>query len=829
MKKLFTILLSGSILLGISACEKKMNIQQPTSANSISEITAIVDMMEEDQISPTEGNIISTPAQQERMYQNPVMDTTHEPGASFGDPFVMRYNGRYYLYSTNHEMHCWTSEDLVNWTYVGLCADVEQVYDAWAPEVTYYNGTFYMSTAPFNGQGPYILTSDSPTGPFTYASKNIDLWFDASIFIDDDGKWYMYIPHSGDTLHALKMDSPTTVEAWTNTDLRLNVASGAWTEGPYVIKHKDTYFMTYCGGGVSNPSYQIHYATTDGDLMKFKAAENYPLIINTDLNNYPATGHNSMVTGPNLDSLYIVYHSMLGNQPRVMMLDPLYINGNYMQAMAPTYTAQQAPDMPDIYSRFDSEESLSDWTVLNAEIKDSELNLSEGGIVLSQNGIEGDFTAEFNFLEINDTYYDRTFIPAYGKAGAIFDYTDANNYGAAYLNTEGQKLEVVFVENGKETVYKDILYPSFDDSFDFSVLQMLTIKKSGNTYTFLFNNRTVGEHKSELKGGAIGVSCVSGTAKVGFVGIEGHVWHSSYKEFHKPIEGEFGAILCVENDLNRKEYNGREYLSVKSGETYNYYINAKSSVNYDFGMKYRSTEAFSFDLYFNGDLIYQGTAPASENDRTEVFRGLALTEGYGILTFKITEGTADIFNYKFITSKNVTEVINFDLASPLYAEEPWKVENGEFSTNIISKYLYGDREWSNYSVSATFKSKGDYLNANMLFRVTQESAPLDYGTTECVAYYLGYYVALVNDGINEYVALCKQNYGGTELARYNTKLSLNDPITVTAEVIDENIKVYLDGNLIIEYSDPEPFIKGAVGFSDISSATVKDLRVEPIS
>ena len=117
----------------------------------------------------------------------------------------------------------------------------------------------------------------------------------------------------------------------------------------------------------------------------------------------------------------------------------------------------------------------------------------------------------------------------------------------------------------------------------------------------------------------------------------------------------------------------------------------------------------------------------------------------------------------------------------------------------------------------------------MLFRVTQESAPLDYGTTECVAQYLGYYVTLVNDGTNEYVALCKQNYGGTELVRYDTELPLNTDIEVTAEVLDENIKVFINGELIIEYTDTDPYMKGAVGFSDISMATVKDLKVEPLS
>lgn len=830
MRKFSAAVLAVTIIIGLSSCGRKMNILKPTSTNNISTIKASVDIAEEVLISPTEGKIISQTEEENNMYQNPALGIENEnivPHLGIGDPFILRYNGIYYLYHSA-AAQCWTSEDLVNWNYEGYYTEDPVILDnPWAPEFTYYNGKFYGIFNP-QGEGPYFGVSDSPTGPFTLASKNFDLQFDGSFFIDDNGDMYFSYPQT-ERIIVAKMDSPVSVAEGTHIHTNCNVAGG-WTEGPMIIKHKDTYFMTYCGGEVSNEGYQIHYATSN-DPLNWEESNNNPIIINTDESKLVRLGHNSMVVGPNLDSLYIIYHSMESHigALRQMSIDPLYINGDYMQAFGPTFTSQTVPELPDIYSRFNSPESLEGWTYVNAEIINSELNLSEGGVVISQKGIEGDFTAEYNFLEIEDIYYENSFIPAYGKAGAIFDYTDENNYGAAYINTEGSSLEIVFIVDGKETSYKEVLNASFDDSVNYSVLQTLTVKKSGSTYTFLFNNKTLGSYDSELKNGSIGVSCISGTAKIGFVGIEGNVWHSSYKEYYKPVAGEFGALLCVENDLNTKEYDGKEYLTVESNETYNYYINAESEGNYDFGIKYRSKKDFSFELYLNGNLIYQGSAPASEYDRTEIFRNVKLTQGYGVITFKITEGSADLFNYEFITSTELSETIIFDLNTPLYSEPSWNVENGELKTDSFVKMLYGNREWSDYSVSAEFAPKTDNFWASLLFRVTNESLSPTDSTKEDQYYYLGYSANIVNDEGKSYIALCKQNYGTTELERYDTEFPLNTTIEVTAEVIKDTIKIYLDGNLVIEYSDLDPYMKGAVGFSDVSTVTVNSLKIEPVS
>ena len=116
----------------------------------------------------------------------------------------------------------------------------------------------------------------------------------------------------------------------------------------------------------------------------------------------------------------------------------------------------------------------------------------------------------------------------------------------------------------------------------------------------------------------------------------------------------------------------------------------------------------------------------------------------------------------------------------------------------------------------------------MIFRATNESLTPGYSFAECKEYYLGYSVSLFNDGKESYVALNKDNYGRTELVRVNVNVPCDTPVELKAEAVGENIKVYLNGELVIEYADPDPFMKGAVGFSNIVSAKVSDLKAEPL-
>ena len=62
-----------------------------------------------------------------------------------GDPFVMKYNGEYYCYSSGSDgVNLLHSLDLVHFEHRGLCMQEEGAHEYWAPCVIYDNGKFYI-------------------------------------------------------------------------------------------------------------------------------------------------------------------------------------------------------------------------------------------------------------------------------------------------------------------------------------------------------------------------------------------------------------------------------------------------------------------------------------------------------------------------------------------------------------------------------------------------------------------------------------------------------------------------------------------------------------
>ncbi|MCQ2400224.1 MAG: DUF1080 domain-containing protein [Clostridia bacterium] len=61
------------------------------------------------------------------------------------------------------------------------------------------------------------------------------------------------------------------------------------------------------------------------------------------------------------------------------------------------------------------------------------------------------------------------------------------------------------------------------------------------------------------------------------------------------------------------------------------------------------------------------------------------------------------------------------------------------------------------------------------------------------------------------VVLGKQNYSWTALNSYSASMEIGKTYHLKVEAYGANIKVYLDGELVIDYTDPDPYITGAAG------------------
>lgn len=107
----------------------------------------------------------------------------------------------------------WKSNNLIDWEYGGLVTEEASTKAAYAPEVTYWNGAFYMYTSP-GGNGHYVYKSDSPLGPFKKQTENLGMGIDGHVFIDDDGKWYFYSTGSNQIIARPMSDPIPSVNQW---------------------------------------------------------------------------------------------------------------------------------------------------------------------------------------------------------------------------------------------------------------------------------------------------------------------------------------------------------------------------------------------------------------------------------------------------------------------------------------------------------------------------------------------------------------------------------------------------------------------------------------
>lgn len=252
--------------------------------------------------------------------EKPAQTYTNAVYAGYADPDILCYDGKYYLYATGgtggYDVH--VSTDLVNWTKHPEKA-VEPVLwgrttNYWAPDVEYINGLFYMVVTCNESIG--IAVSDSPLGPFTELHDSVLYTgaIDGHLFVDDDGKVYLYYVHfdNGNNIAGVRLNKKmqplkhtwkmiiTPREEWETRD-------GNITEGPYMLKHNGTYYLTYSGSNFINPEYAVGYATSQKPLGDFEKYDLNPIMVGNS--QVSGAGHHCFTTTKDGSQLVIVYHT----------------------------------------------------------------------------------------------------------------------------------------------------------------------------------------------------------------------------------------------------------------------------------------------------------------------------------------------------------------------------------------------------------------------------------------------------------------------------------------------------------------------------------------
>lgn len=284
------------------------------------------------------------------------------------------------------------SDDLKQWESCGQIykGGLETQWNKdcfWAPEVYERDGKYYLFYSANDRNNPTgeaeifrigVAVSDSPAGPFgdlynrPLFSPDYPV-IDANVYFDDaNGRCYLYFSrccykHSveseiADSLRAagsfpeieeswvygvelkpdfsgiigeprLLLSPPTRLSdvqsEWESRSATHGEVGRRWTEGSFLFREGDTYYIMYSANSYQGRYYAVGYATSDNPLGPFTKAMNNPVLEENVSRGgrVMGTGHNMVLTMPD-GNRYCVYHGRMSDNPdeRVVFIDRLVVD-----------------------------------------------------------------------------------------------------------------------------------------------------------------------------------------------------------------------------------------------------------------------------------------------------------------------------------------------------------------------------------------------------------------------------------------------------------------------------------------------------------------------
>ena len=742
---------------------------------------------------------------------------------SLGDPYIMKYRGYYYLYVSagDRNIYCWRTKDLMEWSEAYICCTDETTAVAYAPEVIYWNGRFYMCTSP-RGGGHYLLTSDSPTGPFTHQTGNLGRDIDGSMFVNDDGKWYFYHANNGGIRGCLM---PTHLTFGDDVDLGCRI-SGQWTEGPCVFKRNNIFYLIYTGNHVWTNGYRIDYAmSSSGPLSGFRPqSEQNPILVDTETPTHKALGHGTAFVGPDLDTYFFCYHNLQDNKARRLLnFERIAWNGDKLMMTGPTDWEQDRPLVAE-NDYFERTELGDKWTTTEGsswqtDAKEQTLSYaaSDTAFAIFQTEAFADYTAEFTMASPDPSQG--------GEIGAVFSYVDEANYCMAAINVATNKFEIITVLEGAELPRKSFSLPA---DFDPACWHTIRIEKNGTRVRAYIDGMRKSQFTLATEAGRVGYACLSQTARFGYIAVSPYVDGSASLQVSQPLPGMIAANLCAEKSelvttttatMTVGKYN---VMRCDAGATMTYNVNIQRDGLYNIGLRYRSTVVSHAQLLLDGELLMDNIELPNTRSNFQVLtlKDLDLPGGHHRLTFSQVDGRAFVMEYNIKRGVQNPHTMADDFDNGFsdewgYREGNWNIVDGQLeSTGRYGKMLMGgfdDIHLTDYTVECDVFYPNGQTNGGLLFRTTNASTGGADDNPVLGTDFLQGYVFLASGSSS---TLGKHNFGWQALSSVSHSIDISKPHHMKVEVEGATIRCYLDDmeKPLITYTDPVPFITGRAGF-----------------
>lgn len=739
-----------------------------------------------------------------------------------GDPFVMRFDGKYYMYPSSAigdgieaAVKVYESEDLVNWTYKGVAASGAEVAGAYAPEVVYYNGTFYMTEAP-EGKGHHILASDSPTGPFKPITDNFGRNIDGAFYVGDDGELY-FLYAGSNMIQIAPMNEETMLP---EIETALPATLNGWTEGPGLFRRGDILYLTYAGNAVTSEGYRVGYSYSMGEnpMGEYVLPENNIVLLNAGEGTFGGLGHSSNVIGPNLDSWYTAYHNLIATAgpQRRMMVDQLVTNGAMLLANGPTYSEVAVPERPDFETR----------------------DVSDGFV--SDESTEEIYTIEYNVTPTGTS-----------KMDFMFAYENAKNYAIVRWNMPEETVALITVEDGKETEIQSAEVAGMAHA----KLHTIRVEKGADKLEVYVDSMQKIEASAEKIGaGKIGVS---GDASYSYTAFTNDAYGTSDFESVKNLPSAFPAVHYLkgenrgwsiknaevveggirQNEAENTVKNENDAISALVLDTENdwvkYAVNATEESYYGLsGTVTAESAGAKIQVIVDETDIYTFTVPEVGSADAEYVRLMLgkfpLTAGNHTLKIRLCSGKLQVQTFEMqptnpseITYENAMDEMNEKGWS--YVGN-WKIADGAHVTKAgDTAFAYaGDDKMTDFSieVDVALQEEASMYDGGILLRAKNHSV----ASAQVAESLQGYYLAVRNDQIT----LNRYNYGMETLDFVSVDLVKGEYHTIKVEMKNNHICVYMDDMdaPIMDYYDSNAFLSGQIALCSYKAGIAfKNLKI----
>lgn len=782
-----------------------------------------------------------------------------------GDPYILRHNGKYYLYSSTksrvYGYKCWESLDLIHWTYLGLFsllnhdgtdpADSETpdqyMSTPFAPEVYYWNGSFYMVTSLY-GKGHFIFKNNAPYGNFTAMSEQrLDAeqlyHHDGSIFIDDNEDMYFVVP-GNPAVQVYKFSDFETLgtQGYSTTVNNITAQTGGLAEGPSIVKVNGSYYLTYTGNFVESDGYRLCYSVISGDTLFENVADlpaNSVFAIDT-FGGQRGLGHCSTVIGPDLDSYYISYHTIDKNDNgffRQFNINRVSYTKNRM-SMNHADKGIQVPEL----SAFYVDENGSSYN----ENREDKL-IEQNGKILAEAKTADVFTAEFNFRNIS----------ADGSSKLLLN-DGGGNYYVCIEQSNG--ITNIVLKNGETRIAEGRLL----SDFDFTALHTVVVAYAEGNMRVKFDNLTKidvslddsfvpgrigyeGFTKNDIGTTAFSSYAFGSSDEAEAYLVEGELWADNYIRSASKLSGESEVVDVLYDDYD--DYSAYSdtsaLLLAEKGDYVTYKIDVLADGFYGIDAlmscsSFGATIGLQID---NEDPISIKLPKLDFNDASNEFGAYAEFVKATIAEIKLEKG---IHTFTIILGKGKFEFISLaSWASSEYAPQfentlAQEVQKGvryysQFAISDNAHYadmysnklvMFGTTKLSDYTVEVDIKilqlaGSTDGRGAGIVLRLDNPNYPFNAPGSHYAAMQ-GYYVGFDKGNL----VVQRYNYNAELLASKTVEAPQGEYVTIKAVCRGNVIDVYLNGEKHLHVVDSYAFTHGAVGLFSVGSETCfKNLKI----